>query len=160
MIEAIAKESSISKGGVMHQFGTKDVVVEALIARQAAQLETAARDCVATDGVHHTQPRLTGQIAISRAAISGEDYPLTFGLLAQDPELLAITHSKDVETMTAIGNEAPDPDLAMLRWLVARGLAQLALAGPNPLPDDECERLSARLLDNSYWKSLPARAAA
>ena len=153
-LDAIARESGISKGGLMHQFRTKEAVVTALLERQTAQLEALAQKYIEDHGAGKTNPQLAAHIATSRQVITGPAYSLSFaifGLLAQEPGLLAISRERDAGRLAAIRAEAADPDLATLRWLAARGLVQTALAGPSPLSLEDQERLFERLLDDSQW---------
>lgn len=156
-LEGIARESGVSKGGVMHQFRTKEAVLTALLERQTAEVAALSQRHVAEHGAGKLYPELAARIATSRAAITGPAYAVSyavFGLLAQDPSLLAVSRAKDVESIAAIKAEATDPDLAMLRWLAARGLTQIALIGPSPLTEVERDRLFARLLDDDKWAAF------
>jgi AcrR family transcriptional regulator len=153
-LDAIARESGISKGGLMYQFRSKEAVLTALLERQTAEVAALSRRYVAEHGAGQLYPELAARIATSRAAITGPAYAVSyaiFGLLAQDPGLLAVSRAKDVESVAVIKAEATDPDLAMLRWLAARGLTQTALIGPSPLTAAERDRLFARLLDDKQW---------
>lgn len=161
-LDAIARESGISKGGLMHQFHTKEAVITALLERQTAQLEVLAQKYLEEHGAGQAHPQLAAHIATSRQVIDGPAYSISFaihGLLAQDPGLLAISRDRDAKHLEAIKAEAADPDLAMLRWLAARGLVQTALAGPSPVSVEERERLFARLLDDSQWRAVEKPAA-
>ena len=161
-LDAIARESGISKGGLMHQFHTKEAVVTALLERQTAQLEVLAQKYIEEHGAGRSHPQLAAHIATSRQVIDGPAYSISFaihGLLAQDPALLAISRERDAKRLAAIKAEAADPDLAMLRWLAARGLVQTSLVGPSPISPEERERLFARLLDDSQWAPLEKPAA-
>jgi AcrR family transcriptional regulator len=156
-LDAIARESGISKGGLMHQFHTKEAVISALLERQTARVEALAQKYVEEHGAGKTHPHLAAHIATSRQVITGPAYSISFaihGLLAQDPGLLAISRERDAKRLDAIKAEAADPDLAMLRWLAARGLVQTALVGPSPVSIEERERLFERLLDDSQWIAL------
>jgi AcrR family transcriptional regulator len=156
-LDAIARESEISKGGLMHQFHTKEAVIVALLERQTARVEVLAQNYVEQHGAGQKHPQLAAHIATSRQVITGPAYSISFaiqGLLAQDPALLAISRNKDIKRLDAIRAEAADPDLSMLRWLAARGLVQTALVGPSPLTEEDRERLFERLLDDNQWTSL------
>jgi AcrR family transcriptional regulator len=158
-LDAIAKESGMSKGGVMHQFHSKEAVVTALLERQSAKVDALAEHYIAAHGAGRAQPQLAARIAAAREAINGPAYSISFaihGLLAQDPKLLAISRQRDAASLAAIRAETSDPDLATLRWLAARGLVQLAMVGPNPLSEEERERLFARLLDDKSWAAHTA----
>lgn len=159
-LDAIARESGVSKGGLMHQFRTKEAVLTALLERQTAEVAALSQRFVAEHGAGQLYPELAARIATSRAAITGPAYAVSyaiFGLLAQDPSLLAVSRARDVESVAVIKAEAIDPDLALLRWFAARGLTQTALIGPSPLTEAERDRLFARLLDDKKWTEFEKR---
>lgn len=159
-LDAIARESGVSKGGLMHQFRSKEAVLTALLERQTAEVAALSQRFVAEHGAGQLYPELAARIATSRAAITGPAYAVSyaiFGLLAQDPSLLAVSRAKDVESVAAIKSEATDPDLAMLRWFAAKGLTQTALIGPSPLTEADRDRLFVRLLDDKKWTEFEKR---
>jgi hypothetical protein len=51
-------------------------------------------------------------------------------------------------------SQAADPQLALLRWSAAWGLALTTMLGWSPLADNEREQLFERLLDDSQWAAL------
>lgn len=165
-LDAIARESGISKGGLMHQFRTKEAVLKALIEHQIEHFEAISRGYEASFAASRAEPRLAAQIATSReaAADSHKAALAVFGALAGDPGLLSASRELDVRKAEAIKAEAADPDLALLRWSAARGLAITAVLGLCPFSDAERARLFDRLLDGSQWgvpeKGGKARAAA
>jgi AcrR family transcriptional regulator len=162
-LDAIARESGLSKGGLMHQFRTKDAVLKALLERQVTYFQDFSRSYMEKHGVESSQPELASQIATSRETLS-KPHSAAFAILAalgQDPDLLVGTREIDAGKVKAIKAEAADPQLALLRWSAARGLALSAMFGLCPLSDKEREQLFHRLLDDSQWIALekPARPA-
>jgi AcrR family transcriptional regulator len=152
-MDAISRESGISKGGVTHQFKTKEAVLKALLEHQIEYFEKHFCDYLAA--LDSTQPEayLSAQIATMREAVS-KQHSVAFaivGALAEAPSLLAITREIDARTIERIKAEAADPDLAMLRWTAARGLTLTSLFGLCPFSGEERERLFDRLLDNRQW---------
>jgi AcrR family transcriptional regulator len=151
-LDAIAAESGISKGGLMHQFRSKEAVLKALLEHQVAHYEAFAQGYTAPE----TEPCLATQIATVREAVS---QPLSvafalMGAVAQDPGLLTGVRQAAAENVARMTAEAADPDLALLRWAAARGLLLTALQGICPLSAEERERLFARLLDPKAWTAL------
>lgn len=156
-LDAIAKESGVSKGGLMHQFPSKDAVLVALMQREIGRVEDLAQNFLGEHGTTLRHPMLAAYIATSREVISAPAFALSFaifGLLAQDPELLAGSRARDAARLAAIKGESADPDLAILRWLAARGLVQASLTGPAIITEEERQRLFARLLDDDAWRPL------
>jgi AcrR family transcriptional regulator len=156
-LDAIARESGISKGGLMHQFRTKEAVLKALLERQTEHFEDFSRRYLAEAGAEQPQPHLAAQIATLREAVA-TPRSLVFAVLgaaAQEPSLLSVTREIDARKIETIKAEAPDPELAMLRWVAAWGLALKEMLGLSPLSDDERERLFDRLLDDRQWSTPP-----
>lgn len=160
-LDAIARESGLSKGGVMHQFRTKEAVLKALLERQMVRFEEFSTPYRAKARTESENPELATEIATVREAANAPN-SAALALLAamvESPDLMALPRDSDVKTIAAIKAEATDPDLAMLRWAAARGLMLSALFGMSPLSKAERERLFARLLDDAQWSALekPAR---
>lgn len=156
-LDAIARESGLSKGGLMHQFRTKEAVLKALLERQIEYFEGFSRSYMAESGAAQSQPHLAAQIATLRKAVTT---PRSFAFavlaaMAQEPGLLSITRKIDAKKIEAIKAEAADPELATLRWVAARGLAVTALLGLCPFSEGERERLFDRLLDDRQWPAPP-----
>lgn len=156
-LDAIAKESGISKGGLTHQFKSKTEVLQALLDHRIKQFSDFSSQYAATLQPGHPEPKLSQNIAALRAAIT-ESAPSSFailGALAEDPKLLSQIRDGDVDTLAAIQDEAKDPDLALLRWNAAWGLVLTALLGLSPLDERQRERLFERLLDGERWNHPP-----
>jgi AcrR family transcriptional regulator len=157
-LDAIARESGISKGGLMHQFPTKTAVLKALLDHQIAHFGEFARKYMAEHGAQQAEPHLATDIATTRESIAGAN-PVAFaimGAMAQEPSLLAVSKEIDAQSIRVIKAEAADPELATLRWAAARGLAITAMLGMCPLPEKERGRLFDRLLDDKQWSALSA----
>lgn len=73
--------------------------------------------------------------------------------LVEDPAPLQRVRDIDGENAKRIAAESGDPDLALLRWKAAWGLARSAMFGLCPLSDDARARLLDRLLDETQWPS-------
>jgi AcrR family transcriptional regulator len=156
-LDAIARESGISKGGLMHQFRTKEAVLKALVERQIEYFEDFSRSYMAESGAAQSQPHLAAQITALREA-TATPRSIVFAVLgaaAQEPGLLSITREMDAKKIEAIKAEASDPELAILRWVAAWGLALTAMLGLSPLSDEERRRLFDRLLDDRQWSAAP-----
>ncbi|MDN7181010.1 TetR/AcrR family transcriptional regulator [Caballeronia sp. SEWSISQ10-4 2] len=155
--DAIARESGISKGGLMHQFRTKGNVLKALLEHQTEYFENFSRDYLATIGDTKPEATLLAQIATARESTT-QQHSVALAILAalvEDPELLSTVREGDAKRVKRIKAEAVDPDLALLRWSAARGLALTALFGLCPFSDKERGRLFDRLLDEDQWPSSP-----
>jgi AcrR family transcriptional regulator len=155
-LDAIARESGLSKGGVMHQFRTKEGALKALLERQMAHFEEFSTAYRAKARVSSANPELATEIATVREAANTPN-SAALALLAamvESPDLMALPRDSDLKNIAAIKAEAADPDLAMLRWAAARGLMLSALFGMSPIGKPERDHLFARLLDDSRWSAL------
>ena len=161
-LDAIARESGLSKGGVMHQFRTKEAVLKALLEREMVRFERFSTPYREKARVESDYPELATEIATVREAASVPN-SAALALLAamvENPDLMAMPRESDTKMIAAIKAEAADPELAMLRWAAARGLMLGALFGISTLPKAERDRLFARLLDDSQWRALEKPTAA
>src|SRR5260370_38351997 len=155
-MDAVARESGLSEGGLTHQFPSKVAVLKALLEYQVAHFEAFSSDYKTKAAKRSAQPELAAQIATSHQAIV-EPHSVAFALLAalaEDPSLLAAPRAIDARNVEVIKQEAADPDLALLRWSAARGLALTAMFGFCPFSESERERLFSRLLDDAQWTGL------
>jgi AcrR family transcriptional regulator len=151
--DAIARESGISKGGLMHQFRTKGDVLKGLLEHQIEYFEAFSQSYLAEYGATKLEPTLSAQIATARETTT-QSHSVAFAILAavvEDPDLLAGNREIDTKKVKRIKAEAVDPDMSLLRWAAARGLALTALLGLCPLSDKQRERLFDRLLDDRQW---------
>lgn len=155
-LDAIARESGLSKGGVMHQFRTKEAVLKALLERQMVHFEEFSKGYMAKVSTTSAAPELATELATVReAALSVNSVALALvAAMVENPGLMSLPRDREMTRVAAIKAEAADPDLAMLRWAAARGLLLSNLFGMSPLSKDEHQRLFARLLDDAQWTGL------
>ena len=155
-LDAIARESGLSKGGVMHQFRTKEAVLKALLEQQVTYFEEFSSRYMEKARATSDQPELATQLAtVWEATIKPNSASL--GLLAamvENPSLMNAPREIDVKRIKAIKAEARDPELALLRWAAARGLLLSSMFGLSPLSEADRNRLFERLLDDKQWTAL------
>ncbi|VWD03500.1 TetR family transcriptional regulator [Burkholderia lata] len=159
--DAISRECGISKGGLMHQFRTKGDVLNALMEHQQDYYQRFQREYLAARDPGEAQPTLSAQIATMREVIDQQPSAALaiMAALVEDPAPLQQVQDIDGENAKRIAAESGDPDLALLRWKAAWGLALSAMFGLCPLSADERARLFDRLLDESQWPSGGSAAA-
>ena len=123
--DAISRESGISKGGLMHQFRTKGDVLNALMEHQQDYYQRFQRDYLAARDPGAGQPTLSAQIATMREVIDQQPSAALaiMAALVEDPAPLQQVRDIDAENVKRIAAESGDPDLALLRWKAAWGLA-------------------------------------
>ncbi|MDR0245455.1 MAG: TetR/AcrR family transcriptional regulator [Burkholderia sp.] len=153
--DAISRESGISKGGLMHQFRTKGDVLNALMEHQQDTYQRFQRDYLAARDPRDAQPTLSAQIATMHEVIDQQPSAALaiMAALVEDPAPLEKVRETDAENVKRMVAESGDPDLALLRWKAAWGLALSAMFGLCPLSADERARLFDRLLDETQWPS-------
>jgi len=158
-LDAIARESGISKGGVMHHFRTKEAVLRALLEHQIEHFEKFSQGYLAEAGPAKPGVNLAAQIMTLRESVArpSSAFFAILGAVAEDPGLLSISREIDAQKFEAIKAEAADPDLATLRWMAAKGLALGTMLGLSSVSEEERDRLFDRLLDDRQWSRSPAR---
>ncbi|CAJ0808429.1 hypothetical protein LMG19083_04705 [Ralstonia psammae] len=151
--EAMARESGISKGGLMHQFPNKGAVLKALLDHQIEHFERFSGAYLASAGDSLAEPTLAAQLATLREAVTtpAAITAAILAVLAEDPNLLAASRASSVEKVRSIAAEAADADLSLLRWSAAQGLVLSALFGLCPFTEEQRTRLFDRLQDDSQW---------
>lgn len=153
-MDAIAQESGLSKGGVMHQFKTKRDVVKALLKSHSESFQAFSQQYQAQTPNTNNLPLATEIAVAQEAAITQQSVSLAImSIFAEEPELLSAIRAESVEKVQSIKQLATDPDLAMLRWAAAKGLMLNAALGLSPFTADEEQRLFARLLDDASWEA-------
>jgi AcrR family transcriptional regulator len=151
--DALARESGISKGGLLHQFRNKIGVLRALLDRQREQFEQIAQDHMAAGGQARREPVLSAQIAIFRESINQPDSVAraVLAALVESPALLEDLKAQDAAKMEKLQAEARDLELSLLRYFAASGIAFSTLLGLSAVPDALRDRLFDRLLDEKKW---------
>lgn len=106
-----------------------------------------SRVYLATLETADVQPTLQTQIATARLAID-QPRDVTAALAEaqiNNPEFRKIVLEIDANNVEKISGEAHDPELALLLWEAARGMALSALLGLCPLSEGRRDRLFDRL---------------
>ncbi|MFK2853469.1 TetR/AcrR family transcriptional regulator [Dyella humi] len=154
--DAIARESGLSKGGVMHQFPSKVDVLRALLEHQIKYFDDASPVAASKGNTAQHKTALMEQIAQIRE-VSHQPYSIAHAIVAalvEEPELLALSRETARNRVERIKAEAVDPELALLRWSAAQGLLLSAMFGTSPFSETERERLFRRLMDDDKWTAL------
>lgn len=158
-IDAIARESGVSKGGVLHHFRTKEAVLKALFEHQIEKGTALYQSLLQAMPPQQPERHLAAQIAAFRTSVS-HPKSATFAIataLAEAPELVAGIRENDAERVEIVKAEASDPTIALIRWSAAMGLALSEILGICPVSASERERLFDYLQDDRQWSnSAPA----
>lgn len=152
-LDAISRESGISKGGLLHQFRTKEAVLQALVDRQVKYFEDFSRGYMAEFGDTQPQPNLAAKIATLREAMTTPASVVfaVLGAATEVPSLLSTSREIDAGMIEIVKDEASDAELSLLRWSAAWGLTLTSMLGVFPLSEEMRERLFDRLLDEKQW---------
>ncbi|WP_409525828.1 TetR/AcrR family transcriptional regulator [Nitrincola sp. MINF-07-Sa-05] len=146
-LDAVAKESGFSKGGLLYNFPSKEALIQGMLQRLIDSVEPkmqAFRDEVASE----LNPTLQAMIECVRCE-EIIDRNISMAILAagaQNPQLLDPLRNLYKEHYQSIQQESPDPDLAMLLWAAADGLMFMSLLNIEPFPADKADHLMDRLL--------------
>ncbi|MFP6561606.1 TetR/AcrR family transcriptional regulator [Paraburkholderia sp. B3] len=151
--DSLARESGISKGGLLHQFRNKHGVLRGLLDRQREQFEQIAHEHLTTGGTTRPEPVLSAQIAIFRESVKQPNSVAraVLAALIESPALLDDLKSQDVAKMEQLQAEAKDLELSLLRYFAAAGIAFNSLLGLSSMPEALRDRLFDRLLDDGKW---------
>ncbi len=156
-LDAIARESGVSKGGLLHQFPTKRAVLAALLDQQADHYDSFAQAFREAHGADYAEPALAAQIAAYREVMKGAN-SITSAILAavaEDPTFLSPLQEREQQSLALIREQAADPEQALSRLYSAQGLALSTILGLCPLGADARERMFEHLLDESRWLNAP-----
>lgn len=157
--DAIAAESGISKGGIMHQFPTKAAVLQGLLEHQIQYSAEFTKRYVASQPADKRDCLLDAQIATLKEATS-DPQSVVFAMLAafvEDPSLLAVIREGSGEKLKQILATSADRDMSLVRWIAAYGLTVTSLVGLWPLGDEERQRVFDCLLDDTRWQPFTDR---
>ncbi len=153
-IADVAKSAGISKGGLLHHFGTKDELIRSMIAEGLQAFRERFEESALKEG----KPG-----AWTRAYVESSFPPEDAGIMAGAPLLAGLANdrsliSKYVEEQTywsdRIGNDGIDRMLAEMIRLAADGLFFNEAFGVKPLS----ESVRAEFID--YLKNLATKASA
>lgn len=148
VLDAVAADAKVSKGGLLYHFRSKEALVDGLIERMLDDFDRAQDTWVARD------PKRTGRWtrAYLASTVTDAGQPadnsaqLMAGILAaidNDPERLAVIRKRFAAWHRRLEVDGIDPVRATLVRLAADGLWLSALLGLPPLD----RRLQRRVLD-------------
>ncbi|MDP1540120.1 MAG: TetR/AcrR family transcriptional regulator [Moraxellaceae bacterium] len=147
-LDAVAKESGLSKGGVLYHFPNKDSLINSMLQRliQQNRAVQALHEAELSSQAHNTTR------ALMRTQLTFcKDLPTEVALAvltasAEKPELLIPLREYMDELFQRIKAEGGDTDLKLLLWAAADGLLFQNMLDISPLEKSERARLNQRLL--------------
>ena len=138
-LDAVAAEAGVSKGGLLYHYGTKQELIEALVARWLADFQT---DIDAADP-HFVR----GYVRASDPAGQVADEVGMLAALIADPSVLRTVRDQYGIWQDRVEREGRDPVDATVARLAADGLWLAELLGMGPPTGELRERVLQRLLE-------------
>lgn len=155
-IDAVAAEASLSKGGVLHHYASKDALVTALAARKVARMETGIAERIAALGADPAAIPL-GLIAHARE-VYAEECGFPDSLLvatAENEEAAAAFRTFLAGKLAEIEKVGGTPGAGAALVFAIIGLMMSRSLGFHALEGAELERLFSTLEERA--RALPAR---
>lgn len=152
VLEAVAEDAAVSKGGLLYHFPSKDALVDGLCQRMLDGFDRAQRDLAAAD----PEPAGRWTRAYLRSTVDEAGEPvdtsarLLAGILAAiggDPARLAALRERFARWQRRLEDDGLDPATASLVRLAADGLWLSQLLGLPQLPAELDRRVVAALRD-------------
>ena len=139
-IDAVAKKSGMSKGGVLYHFPSKDALLEGLLNALLARIEERRQ-------VTETKSKLLGMLNTLDLQDESER-AMSLAILAtaaQKPELLAPARAYFSQVNEEVTAETKDPEVARILLLALEGMRFLNMLELNPWSNAESERILKRM---------------
>lgn len=145
-LDAVAKESGFSKGGLLYNFPSKEALIQGMLQRLIDNVEPQMNE-YRESLAGQPNPTLLAIIECIRCE-AVIDRSISMAILAagaQNPQLLDPLRQRYDQHYKDIMQETDDPDLSLLLWAAADGLMFMSLLDMAPFPAEDAERLMQRL---------------
>lgn len=155
-LEAVAEAAGVSKGGLLYHFGTKQALLQGLLARHMDRLRNRFETGLAGRGEGpnaRLQSFLLMLLEDDKLGLNQNGARSMLAAVANDPELLDEVRSDAQAFYREVGLAHPDPLAAVALMLAADGLMFLDIFGISVLEDAQRQRLKDWLLERAA--SLP-----
>lgn len=146
-LEAVAKEASVSKGGLLYHFPSKDALIKGMVEYMVQGLTERIRKEYEQDDFGTNQGRWLR--ALTKANFSSKDLELSAGLTAAvllNPDLLEPNRRAYETRQTLIEQDGVDVVLANIIRLVGDGIWFSELLGLAPPKEPLKRQIMERLL--------------
>ena len=138
-LDAVAAEAGVSKGGLLYHYGTKQELIEALVARWLAEFQ----DDIDQADAHFVR----GYVKASDPAGEIADELGLLAALVADPAVLRTVRERYAIWQDRVEREGSDPVDATVARLAADGLWLAELLGMAPPRGRLREQVLSRLLE-------------
>lgn len=145
-LDAVAKESGFSKGGLLYNFPSKEALIQGMLQRLIESIEPGL-EAFRAELAGQLNPTLRSIIECAHAE-GALDRNVSMAILAagaQNPQLLDPLRNHYQQHYQNIQQESPDPDLATLLWAAADGLMFMSLLDIAPFSTEKNQQLMDRL---------------
>lgn len=145
-LDAVAAKCGLSKGGLLHHFGTKQALLKAMVEEALSREDQIADEYAANRGpgrgelsarIHAQFMLMEDEEALPRALIAA---------VAEDPSLLDPIRTHDARISREVCSVSRDPDLAQILCFASLGLFMGRVLGVMDSDDPVLERMRKRLL--------------
>ncbi|CAA9559376.1 MAG: Transcriptional regulator, AcrR family [uncultured Thermomicrobiales bacterium] len=149
-LDAVARETGLSKGGVLYHFASKDALVAGLVERLADAV-ALEQDAEAAADPRRIGRRTRAFVRATFAPTSQPADPVAVGAallaaLGTNPALLDPLRARYADWQARLEDDGIDPDLAAVVRLAADGLMLAEAFGLAPPAPETRDRLLAALL--------------
>jgi len=145
-LDEVARESGLSKGGLLYHFATKEALLQAMLERLIART-SAVREAHEQTYAGHPWTTLRAMLA-TRMNPDVLDPSVAMAILtavAEQPALLDPLRQHIQQMRERILGESGDSPAAWLLWAAADGLMFQELLDISPVPADQRDRLHQQL---------------
>ncbi|MFN4087600.1 MAG: TetR/AcrR family transcriptional regulator [Alphaproteobacteria bacterium] len=146
-LDAVARESGLSKGGVLYNFPNKDALIGGMVQRLIETIAPVIED-YRRDNAHFPCPTLRAMILATgmRDAIEPGVKMAILAAAAENPALLDPVRREYERNHRLVLEESRDAPAAMLLWAALDGIMFQTLLGMAPYDAEERQRMLDRLL--------------
>jgi len=146
-LDAVAKKAGVSKGGLLHSYGSKNALISAMLARLLERTEAAIR---AGEKELGDRPGVALSSYLFGAFATADVEPAAImsrlAAVPEHPRLLDPLRDFYRKYAGRIADEADDEAAALTVWLAAEGLLLLELLDVSPLSERQREAVALHLL--------------
>jgi len=142
-IDAVVRESGLSKGGVLYHFSSKGALIEGMIARMASAIETDA-ECAVALGECDALSRML-DVLLNKDRDRERVRMGLMAAIAEQPELVEPVRRVVDRIKAQLFEHTSDVELALILFLAADGLRYADMLGMGVVTAEERARVEARL---------------
>ena len=142
-IDGVAKESGLSKGGVLYHYPSKHALLQGMMEKMLDELASKSTEARQTDGVSELVAHIR-----SLSNRSPQERATSLALLAnaaEAPSLMDAARPFVNERITTIRAESADEELSLILFLASEGIRFMDVLNLLPLSDSEERDIYKRL---------------